>query len=462
MFLASFKKTLKKLATKIRKTRKCKMDGDFTASGMYSNAVRPNPRDKKQCSKQYQAINKKIKAYIRKNKSVSEYEGLIREYKKFAKTYSLRYGEKKRRSRSSARSSARSSPRSESVSSQTDTLIQEELSALIPAKVVDPLKIVDIYIVAHGGELLNYKLSEDSISNTFVNNIGKLNLCQVGYGLISAAEGTEATGVIKPDSFSQVWSIVDYLRDQFGKSPPSVVNESIARIYANEPVKSYTVISEEKESYVKQRERTDRIPEEYMRSFQYQKRYSLHNNQEEDLMGVWIVGTHNVSPELTEKLMEPFRGLEDDTVFEKVRANNLINKKNYDALLRRFSLSKHPLLEDLLDLEPHSEETPLPLGWMIRMNPETGMNYYSNFLTGKVQFDRPETEKKIHQIFRLSELLKLFQLLGFDHVNIIEDSCRTVINYGNLIPETLVRQISREEKESYQSKLDERRGRGFG
>jgi hypothetical protein len=327
---------------------------------------------------------------------------------------------------------------------------------------VDPLKIVDIYIVAHGGELLNYKLSENLISNTFVNNIGKLNLCQVGYGLISAAEGTEATGVIKPDSFSQVWSIVDYLRDQFGKNPPSVVNESIARIYANEPVKSHTVISEEKESYVKQRERTDRIPEEYMRSFQYQKRYSLHNNQEEDLMGVWIVGTHNVSPELTEKLMEPFRGLEDDTVFEKVRANNLINKKNYDALLSRFSLSEHPLLEDLLDLEPHSEETPLPLGWMTRMNPETGMNYYSNFLTGKVQFDRPETEKKIYQIFRLSELLKLFQLLGFDHVNIIEDSCRTVINYGNLIPETLVRQISGEEQESYQRKLDERRGRGFG
>lgn len=452
----SLKKRLKKIASKIRKTRKCKMDGDFTASGMFSNALRPNPRDKKQCSKQYQAINKKIKAYIRKNKSVSEYEGLIREYKKFAKTYSLRDGEKKRRSRS------RSSPLSETISSQTDTSIQEELSTLIPAEEVDPLKIVDVYIVAHGGELLNYKLSENLISNTFVNNIGKLNLCQVGYGLISAAEGTEATGVIKPDSFSQVWSIVDYLRDQFGKNPPSVVNESIARIYANEPVKSHTVISEEKESYVKQRERTDRIPEEYMRSFQYQKRYSLHNNQEEDLMGVWIVGTHNVSPELTEKLMEPFRGLEDDTVFEKVRANNLINKKNYDALLSRFSLSEHPLLEDLLDLEPHSEETPLPLGWMTRMNPETGMNYYSNFLTGKVQFDRPETEKKIHQIFRLSEVLKLFQLLGFDHVNIIEDSCRTVINYGNLIPETLVRQISGEEQESYQRKLDERRRRGFG
>ena len=95
MFLASFKKTLKKIASKIRKTRKCKMDGDFTASGMFSNPLRPNPRDKKQCSKQYQAINKKIKAYIRKNKSVSEYEDLIREYKKFTKTYSLRYGEKK-------------------------------------------------------------------------------------------------------------------------------------------------------------------------------------------------------------------------------------------------------------------------------------------------------------------------------------------------------------------------------
>jgi len=174
----SLKKRLKKIASKIRKTRKCKMDGDFTASGMFSNALRPNPRDKKQCSKQYQAINKKIKAYIRKNKSVSEYEGLIREYKKFAKTYSLRDGEKKRRSRS------RSSPLSETISSQTDTSIQEELSTLIPAEEVDPLKIVDVYIVAHGGELLNYKLSENLISNTFVNNIGKLNLCQVGYGLI--------------------------------------------------------------------------------------------------------------------------------------------------------------------------------------------------------------------------------------------------------------------------------------
>jgi hypothetical protein len=376
------------------------------------------------------------------------------------------FKEKSSKTKSSVKSHISPKPKSLQEESSQTTCTQSQSTPVLPevAKKLNNLKIVNLYIVAHGSENLNNRLSKDLISNTFVNTIGKLNLSSIGYGLITTAKGEPPTDSINFDSFSQVWSIVDYLRDQFGKNPPSVVNESIARIYANEPVKKYGIskVSTETSEYTKQRLRRDRRPEEYMRSFQYEKKYTFHNDWEEDLMGVWIVGTQNVDQNITDLLMKPFRELKDSTVIEEVKANNLINKKNFDSLIEKF-LSKVPsskVKRNDLILEKHTPEDPVS-GWILYNHPDS-IPKYINVYTEEVKLIRPGIDRVKHQMFLLTDLLKLFKKMGFDHVNIVEDSCRTVRDYGDSISETLVREASGEEKKSYQSNLEGWLRRGFG
>jgi hypothetical protein len=294
----------------------------------------------------------------------------------------------------------------------------------VPLEVVVPQKIQAFNIAAPGGGGGGGEEVKVPIVKV-VNGIGRRGLIQCGWPLekVLGIEGNplNTSGVVLSKIIPALWS-------EYGGNDPEPVNFKIAESYASTFCRAkhfplgpsiFQVDKTDYDSFSQCEERTS--PTNYLRRYDYEKLYAIENDAYKAYMGIWVVGAHNLSPTLTEILMEPA------TAASNASASSIATGVPYEYDLSKASLL-HP--EYFTHLSSRIQHV---LGIELRPLPT---------------IDGPREQIS----FYLSDLTSIFSQLGVDEVNIVEDSCRAVLADPGISPiegSALLRSSSTEEKAKY-------------
>jgi hypothetical protein len=145
-------------------------------------------------------------------------------------------------------------------------------------------------------------------------------------------------------------------------------------------------------------------PEHFLRSYSYDKSYSLGNERENTYMGIYLIHTNHARLRSSYKECDQIPLYTKNPVYKALQQTNLVNKKCVDQLCHLYSIPN----------SLHNTETIYDI-------------------------------EKYHSI-KLSDILYFFASLGIQHLNIIDHSCNNV--YSD-IPHGLQRQISFDAKKKY-------------
>ena len=270
-----------------------------------------------------------------------------------------------------------------------------------------PLKTIVLFIFLHGEETLNIPL-DVSISNTLINPSGKLGLCVYG-------------NKFKKSNYTL--DTFDYYKTLLEESKTiNDFNYIMSNMYSNTdlhypPKKSLEKLHKQNFDYFSKEyefSRTD--TSNYVRNYIYDKVYSFQNDNLNNNMGIYILGTKHVSDEINSVLTEPLIDFDTSSPESILNSYNITNKNVYFNMIYNF-VSRFGFFD--VERSSLSDDT----------DNTSGRSRYNNIL--------------------LSSILRLFQNMGFEHVDIVEMSCRYIKDEEYMESYPLIRQISNVEKQNY-------------
>lgn len=272
-----------------------------------------------------------------------------------------------------------------------------------------PLKTIVLFIFLHGTEPLQNELNIP-ISNSVVNPTGRLGLCAYSTDLYKE---------------NQTLNIFNYYRTLLQESKTiNDFNYIMSNVYSN--TKIYTPPDEaikfkynkNSDYFLKEYNISRDNPENYVRNYIYDKKYSFLNDAFNKTMGIYILGTKHVSNEINNVLTQPFIKFNKDSPASILNAYNIIDENVYFNLIYNFVT-------------------------------RFGFFDVENSNLSDV-FDNTSGRNRFNNIF-LSRVLRLFYNMGFEHVDIVEISCRRIEDEKYMTNYPLIRRHSISEKENYKN-----------
>ena len=270
-----------------------------------------------------------------------------------------------------------------------------------------PLRTIVLFIFLHGEEKLKTRL-DVPISNTLINPSGKLGLCVYSKELHKSDYTLDTFNYYKTllessrtiNDFNYVMSNMYSNTNIF-----SPFKETLKRSYG----KNVDYFSKEYEF-----SRTD--TSNYVRNYTYDKMYGFGDDIYNNNMGIYILGTKHVSDEINSVLTEPLIKFNKDSPESILNAYNIINENVYFNMIYNF-VSRF----GFFDVENSSLSDDI--------DNTSGRNRFNNI--------------------SLSSILRLFQNMGFEHVDIVEMSCRYIKDEEYMESYPLIRKHSFDEKQNY-------------
>ena len=270
-----------------------------------------------------------------------------------------------------------------------------------------PLRSIVLFVFLHGEEKLKTRLNIP-ISNTVINPSGKLGLCVYGKELHKS---------------DYTLDIVNYYKTLLKESRTiNDFNYIMSNMFSNTnmhypPKKSLEKLHKQNFDYFSKEyefSRTD--TSNYVRNYTYDKMYTFNNDEFNNNMGIYILGTKHVSDEINSVLTEPLIDFNTSSPESILNAYNITNKNVYFNMIYNF-VSRFGFFDvENSNLSNDVDNT-------------SGRNRFNNIL--------------------LSRILRLFYNMGFEHVDIVEMSCRSIPKETYMASFPLIRQTSFDEKANY-------------
>jgi hypothetical protein len=270
-----------------------------------------------------------------------------------------------------------------------------------------PLRTIVLFVFLHGEETLNVPL-DVPISNTLINPSGKLGLCVYSKELHKS---------------DYTLDIVNYYKTLLKESRTiNDFNYIMSNMFSNTnmhypPKKSLEKLHKQNFDYFSKEyefSRTD--TSNYVRNYTYDKMYTFNNDEFNNNMGIYILGTKHVSDEINSVLTEPLIDFNTSSPESILNAYNITNKNVYFNMIYNF-VSRFGFFDvENSNLSNDVDNT-------------SGRNRFNNIL--------------------LSRILRLFYNMGFEHVDIVEMSCRYIKDEEYMESYPLIRKHSFDEKQNY-------------
>ena len=270
-----------------------------------------------------------------------------------------------------------------------------------------PLKTIVLFIFLHGSENLDTELNVP-ISNSVINPTGRLGLCSYAENFTEPNEILKDVNkyktLLKETNNINFFNYI--MSDMFSHS--NLFSPS-KRVLRRDYGKKFKYFSQE---YNKPKHKSDN----YVRSYIYDKLYSFEDDVFNNNMGIYILGTKHVSDEINSVLTEPLIDFDTSSPESILNSYNITNKNVYFNMIYNF-VSRFGFFD--VERSSLSDDT----------DNTSGRSRYNNIL--------------------LSSILRLFQNMGFEHVDIVEMSCRYIKDEEYMESYPLIRQISNVEKQNY-------------
>jgi len=270
-----------------------------------------------------------------------------------------------------------------------------------------PLRTIVLFVFLHGEEKLKTRLNIP-ISNTVINPSGKLGLCVYGKNF---------------NESDYTLDIVNYYKTLLKESRTiNDFNYIMSNMFSNTnmhypPKKSLEKLHKQNFDYFSKEyefSRTD--TSNYVRNYTYDKMYGFGDDIYNNNMGIYILGTKHVSDEINSVLTEPLIDFNTSSPESILNAYNIINENVYFNMIYNF-VSRF----GFFDVENSSLSDDV--------DNTSGRNRFNNIL--------------------LSRILLLFYNMGFEHVDIVEMSCRYIKDEEYMESYPLIRKHSFDEKQNY-------------
>jgi hypothetical protein len=257
-------------------------------------------------------------------------------------------------------------------------------------------KSITLYIQMHGQELVDKPLTIP-ILNTVVSKIGRLGICSWG----------------RPLSFTVFFEKLKELNTVF--DGPSIIQNNI--VYSKT---IHNKISKQLETTISNyhdapwstlapdyKTAIQYTSNEHIRSYLHDKMFAIEYDFFSLIQGIYIVGAHNIDLSLSKILKTPstINIPEPDVML----VNNLERILNISESMKYYKINQSYNILNINYLN-HLSTTITGQSFGIENSVQTN------------EFTYIPHYKRVY----LSDILNYFKKLGFDHVNILDDSCRSI------------------------------------
>ena len=342
-----------------------------------------------------------------------------------------------------------------------------------------PLRTITIFINTHGGEFIDEYplLPKIKNSHTIIQPIGKkgLSVCSKSIGYNEA-------------NFKNYYKIIPYLKEKYSlneQSPVICGNKELSKIFKegiesenqsikvdNEPIFSLkkNIIREENlseadlkeaEAEIKKAEEATQAeideeeiqdPDKYkithkdnnsLRQLTFDKLFSISNDSLSSKMGIYIIAVNNVSEDGRYSYLNNLTDWKGEVSNEYTRESATQTIRKY----QQNNLAIVHVYRQFIDYCINASE------YNLRVPSQLSDSIF-----------RKSKEPPKYNMIQLSTIITLFISLGFEHVNIIDGSCRGIYDSDTVTEpqavKTLLRQQSEEEITDYKNWETSNKGTG--